>query len=137
MSVLRYSYIVDDFYGIKLPREKLSLIDAYFLAASHHYYRSQSDELVISRHHSALFWKHLAAMMKIVSTGDFSKAFDNTQRGMDRPAGWLRKQMPDPEMMLDMLPDIRYQPGDLHPYDALLNRPTIRPAQIALDSHIA
>lgn len=152
MSILRYSYIVDDFYGIKLPREKLALIDAHFLSASHHYFRCKSDDLALSRFHSDLFWKHLSAMMKIVQTGDFLKAFDNTRRGLNRPEGWNPMQrfqvlrgepegrkhvFPDPEMFIDMLPDLRFQPGDPHPYDALLDRPETKISEIYLEFAIA
>lgn len=137
MSILRYSYIIDDFYGIKLPREKLSLIDAHFLAASHHFFRRESNDLIISRLHDNLFWLHVMRMMKIVSTGDFTKAFDNTRRGLDRAEGWLQKRLPDPEMFSDMLPDIRWQPGDPHPYDSLLDQPTVRVAQIQLEAGLA
>jgi hypothetical protein len=137
VSILRYSYIVDDFYGIKLSREKLSLIDAHFLAASHHYFRRNSDELEISRHHDDLFWRHLAAMKKIISRGDFTKAFDNTRRGLNESKGWLGPEMPDPEMFLDMLPDVRYQPGDPHPYDQLLDQPKTPISHIQLELGIA
>jgi hypothetical protein len=152
VSILRYSFIVDDFYGIKLSREKLSLVDAHFLGASHHYYRSQSDELAKSRFHQDLFWKHITEMMKIVSGGDFSRAYDNTHRGLDSQVGWnpkyrffpgqgvpeqRRELFPDPEMFLDMCPDVRFQAGDPHPYDTLLDAPQTKLAQIQLDLALA
>lgn len=152
MSILRYSFIVGDFYGIKLPREKLALIDAHFLASSHHFYRSEIDELGLSRFHQDLFWKHIAQMMRIIAQGDFSQAFDNTRRGLNSARGWdplarfdsgmgipqARKHLfPDPEMFLDMTCDIRYQPGDTHPYDALLDRPKLKVAEIQLDLGVA
>jgi hypothetical protein len=136
---LRYSSIIDGFYSIKLSREKLALIDAHFLAASHHFFRSESDDLIASHFHQELFWKHITELMKIVMSGDFSGAFDNTHRGLDQKEGWNPDQrfhscafgnpqkrahlFPDEHMFTDMLPDIRYQIHDFHPYDSLLNRP--------------
>ena len=151
MSLLRYSFIIDDFYGIKLSREKLSLIDAHFISASHHYYRaSGSDDLSFSRFHQELFWRHLVRLMDIVASGNFVRAIDSTRRGLHLPMGWSTDFLrfsgsikissglfPDPHMFLEMCPDRRYPAGLDFPYDTLLDRPTLRPAEIQLETGIA
>lgn len=134
---MKYSFIVRDFYGILLPREQYSLVDAYFFAASHHFHYSQSDDLDISRFHQYLFWRHISRMMEVIEKGDFFRAFDNTQRELDSPAGWNPKNrfvlqgnpkdrislFPDPHMFSGMQADPTFFPGDSIPYDELLEKP--------------
>jgi hypothetical protein len=152
---MRYSEIIGAaFYGIQLTREQYALVDAHFVAAAHHRQRVlAAGDLELSRFHGVRYYKHILAMMALVRSGDFSKAFDNTQRGLEKPEGWdpkrligkltqpanvtyLDQLLPDPEMFADMPADRRYPPGDAHPYDRLLSEPKTRPADISLDQAI-
>lgn len=123
---MRYSQIVGEgFYRIKLTPPQFARVDAHYLAASHHYLRSQqTDDLALSRFHLEFALKHLDALKTTISQGDFSDAMDLTGRGLETPQGWhsQRKKMPDEEMFSSMWPDVRYPLGDHHPYDALFQK---------------
>lgn len=132
------SYVVRSFYGIQLPDEQISLVNAHFFAAGHHMDYGRVDNLAVSRFHQDLFWEHVRALMRIVTQGDFSRAFDNTRRGLDKPEGWNpdrrfppglgdprknRHLFPDVNMFVNAQADPTFYPGDSLPYDLLLENP--------------
>lgn len=146
---MRYSVIVGEaYYRIGLSSDQYSLVDAYFLAASHHRYRSlEADDLRNAQYHQRLYWLHLKALYRVVERGQFLEAKDLSRRGMDRAQSWSPDRLPDcvsvltdldhtalahENMFRSMSYDPRFEAGENHPYDELLGSSTLKPADFNL-----
>lgn len=151
---MRYSKVLTDFYQIKLSREKLSLVDAHFMSAAHHFFRSEVDDMNLSRFHQDLFWRHMTRLMDIISTADFTKVSRFAiHQNLSKPEHWNPKLrfkdasgdprgrktlFPDPHMFNSMLPDMRYPVGASLPYDEILDsKKVLRPGVISLEAGTA
>jgi len=141
---LRYSEVIRSVYKIELSDKLLQLVDIFFLGASHHYFRYlESVDSINKDFHSALFRRHIEALMLVVSKGHFNNAVDPSNKSFHLAQGWdLKKRIercefapkpndptkpehllwfsPDEDMFLFMVPDIRYPEGERHPNDFLL-----------------
>lgn len=120
---MRYSQIVGPvFYGIGMSPEHCDVVDVHFTAAAHHYWmlpRSESTEA--RQYHLARHRGHLRAMMRIIFlNGDFTRAKDESLRGLDERYSWnpdLNFSLPDPAMFNSMSADPACGVFEPHPSD--------------------
>jgi len=123
---LRYSAIIgDSFYKIGLMQEHRDLVDVHFTAAAHHYLLLPKVESDVDRqYHIARHRAHMRAMMTIVYRyGDFSKAIDESLRGLELRERWnpiTNFTLPDPKMFNSMHADPTCKMGEPHPSDHFL-----------------
>jgi hypothetical protein len=139
---MMYSDIVgESYYRIQLPRKHKYAVDIFFYTAAHHRWRMNAA--VVNNNckdyvfHRDLYHTHLKKLMDTIHKhGVFSHAIDKTKRGLNRAKGWdynLRfgsvdldnpiesdQCLPDPEMFDDMGADYRFEQGEPHGYDYLL-----------------
>ena len=101
-------------------------MDFHFAGASHHLFRfreASSVSLDSAAFHLQRHKAHLRHMMQVIYRhGDFENAEDPSMMDMDLRESWNpdMNPIPDRSMFNSMLPDVRYQMGQNHPYDVLL-----------------
>lgn len=144
---MRFSEIIGDgYFGIKLTSHQYDLLDKHFLAASHHRNRWMTGRN--KDFHNARYFEHLSILMSIVSLGDFSRFFRHpvlVKNGFDKPSRWrislisppaspmaLDSHLFDPGLFSEMHADIRWQDGEEHPYDVLIDNDLGAAANISL-----
>lgn len=135
--MFRYSDIIGSvFYNIKLTPRQYSQLDIHFLCASHHYYRSKNIEF--KNFHETLMWQHVKELMCVVKSGCFDDAVDTGLDGhfdLSKPESWeFKHQLPHPLMFNKMWEDHRFDVGENHPYDNILEG---KPIPIILYSELA
>lgn len=123
---MRYSKVLSSFYRISLSDVDRDLLDCAFTAASHHFLMlrlcRQGEERTfhLLRHRAHLQW-----LMSIVYLrGDFTKARDESLRGLERRSQWnpnMNFSLPDPKMFNSMNPDPSCGIGQPHPSDWYLD----------------
>jgi hypothetical protein len=127
MKKLRYSDVVGAYYyNIGLSDDDKDLVDTHFTGAAHHLKRfHEADSALDKRFHLSRHRMHMRSMMEIIyERGDFSKASDGSNRGLENRETWNPDwtTMPDELMFEKMLPDWRYPVGSEHCSDHYLHR---------------
>lgn len=125
---MKFSSIIGKAYHqILLSMDNQELVDIYFTASSHHYYRCNETlkGSEIEEFHIKMFKRHLWAFMEIIyENGDFSIARDPTGLDLHIRKNWnpsrSKDGIPDPLMFNSMKPDSRYTIGYYHPNDEYL-----------------
>lgn len=123
--VLKYSDIIGSwFYNIGLSDVNKQMVDIYFFCAAHHYYRWRGATEPI--HKDIHLTRHQLALKELISVvyqnGDFSRAYDPLQKGLDEREAWNPENLtiPDPRMFDSQAADHRYPLGRKHPFDIYL-----------------
>jgi hypothetical protein len=131
---MRYSKIICDvFYNIKLSSDYRDILDVHFTAAAHHFLILRQSSRKYRQYHVLRHRAHTKAMMDtIYINGDFTKAKDDSGRGLEKRESWdsqLNFALPDPRMFNSMKRDPSCEIGEPHPSDFYLNPDTIADAE--------
>ena len=143
---MRFSEIIGKgFFQIKLTNQQYDLLDKHFVAAAHHRYRwieGKNQDF-----HNFHYYEHLNILMSIIRQGDFSQFFQHPvliRNGFNSPSKWvlpvkkLKTPMDadeilfEPTIFSEMCADARWDSGQEHPYDVLLNFDLGKGANISL-----